>query len=248
MEFELKNGAIFVTDAHENSNHRNFRRFLELVRGGEISVSQLFFLGDMFDFLTDADFTRKFFKFEINLINEIAENHEIYYFEGNHDFNLERIFPKCKVFPNALQPANFGFLAKNEQESESNEISVQIAHGDIFLPKFTQIFLLSLRNKRFIKFMNFIDKSLNFAISKQILNSQTKKILYKEAENFEDFISPKIANYSANFVIEGHYHQGKTLEFERSTYINLKALALNSSYYKLKINENKIIFQEMEFF
>lgn len=238
MEFEIFDDAIFIADAHANESREGFAKFLNMLKNGEISASQIFFLGDMFDFLTDAKWTKKFYQNEINSINEISQNHEIFYFEGNHDFILEKIFPKAKVFSNQTQPIKFNFHQK----------SVQIAHGDIFLPIFTTIFIYCMRNKFFIKFMNIIDILMKFKISKSILASQNKKELYREIADFKSLIAQKIHKYNADIVIEGHYHQGKSLNFGEISYFNPKSFAKSSSIYKLKFNENQIFLEEIKIF
>ncbi|MBQ6223824.1 MAG: metallophosphoesterase, partial [Campylobacter sp.] len=92
--YKIKSGAIFLSDAHANTNRANFRAFLQELNSleNENLPSQIFMLGDMFDFLANTTYSQKFYEFEINLINEISKKCEIFYFEGNHDFNLAEIF------------------------------------------------------------------------------------------------------------------------------------------------------------
>ncbi|MBR6952696.1 MAG: metallophosphoesterase, partial [Campylobacter sp.] len=188
--YKIKSGAIFLSDAHANTNRANFRAFLQELNSleNENLPSQIFMLGDMFDFLANTTYSQKFYEFEINLINEISKKCEIFYFEGNHDFNLAEIFSGVKVFANKEQPVSF--------KSDMDEI-LQISHGDIFLPKQTQTALLFLRNKIFLKIANALDTMLNYAITKAILNAQSNKNLDRKAENFANFIEPKIHNYTA---------------------------------------------------
>ncbi|MBQ7271623.1 MAG: UDP-2,3-diacylglucosamine diphosphatase [Campylobacter sp.] len=230
MVYKIKHEAIFIGDSHANTNKLQFRKFLEFINSQKTLPTQIFFLGDMFDFLANTTYTQKFYQYEINLINEISQKTQIFYFEGNHDFNLAEIFPSVKVFSHYDQPASF--------KTEFGEI-LQISHGDIFLPKITQISLLFLRNRQFLKFMNFIDKICKFKISKAILKSQENKILYKKAENFMNFIKPKIHNYNAKIVVEGHYHQDEILKFENQTYINLNSFAVTQKIYKFDAKSNK---------
>ncbi|MCI6988970.1 MAG: UDP-2,3-diacylglucosamine diphosphatase [Campylobacter sp.] len=238
MEFKLLNGALFLGDAHFNPvSRREFGEFLLELNSKETLPPQLFFLGDMFDFLANTDYTMKFYENEISLINQISQKTELFYFEGNHDFNLSEIFPNAKVFSNSNQPANF--------INELNE-RVQIAHGDIFLPFFTQKSLLFLRNRAFLKFMNFIDNLVKFKISKAILNSQIHKNIYKKSLNFKAFIAPKIHNYKAKFIIEGHYHQDEILNFNNQIYINLNSFGVDNRVYKSQIKDGIFGLKEVE--
>ncbi|MBQ9291855.1 MAG: metallophosphoesterase [Campylobacter sp.] len=230
--YKIKSGAIFLSDAHANTNRANFRAFLQELNSleNENLPSQIFMLGDMFDFLANTTYSQKFYEFEINLINEISKKCEIFYFEGNHDFNLAEIFSGVKVFANKEQPVSF--------KSDMDEI-LQISHGDIFLPKQTQTTLLFLRNKIFLKIANALDTMLNYAITKAILNAQSKKNLDRKAENFANFIEPKIHNYTAKIVVEGHYHQDSVLEFGKKIYINLACFGVKPKIYKFDDKTSK---------
>ena len=155
----IKNGAIFIADSHENENRENFWYFLRALKNGDIKTPQLFLMGDMFDFLAgECEFFVKFYERYVRAIDELGEKMEIYYFEGNHDFNLASLFKNIKIYPIGVQPA--GFVSECGQ-------SVFIAHGDIFLPFVSKYALRFLRVKFFLKTMNFFDKFLNFRLSRR---------------------------------------------------------------------------------
>ncbi|WP_343286748.1 metallophosphoesterase, partial [Campylobacter concisus] len=135
----IKEGAIFIADAHENINRDGFLKFLHAVDSGKIpEPPQIFLLGDMFDFLSgESEYTINFYAEHLSLINKISQKVEIFYFEGNHDFRLSNLFNKTReiwdghemlsyksvrVYDIYDQPANFKTI---------NEEYVQIAHGDI---------------------------------------------------------------------------------------------------------------------
>ena len=224
----IKPGAIFIGDAHAGASRPQFLKFLRALRSAQSLPPQIFMMGDMFDFLANTTYVQRLYKEEIALINELSQKCEIFYFEGNHDFNLCEIFPRAKVYPNAAQPAKF--------ICESGE-TVQIAHGDLFLPRLTQFALLSLRNRTFLKFMDLLDRALKFKISKMILKSQEGKNLYKKMPDFKDIIAPKINFYAANLIIEGHYHQDEILYFGEKKYINLCSFGAGSKIYEVAKSE-----------
>ncbi len=224
----IKPGAIFIGDAHAGASRPQFLKFLRALRSAQSLPPQIFMMGDMFDFLANTTYVQRFYKEEIALINELSQKCEIFYFEGNHDFNLREIFPCAKVYPNAAQPAKF--------ICESGE-AVQIAHGDLFLPRLTQFALLSLRNRAFLKFMDLLDRALKFKISKMILKSQEGKNLYKKMPNFKDIIALRIDFYAANLIIEGHYHQDEILYFGEKKYINLCSFGVGSKIYEVAKSE-----------
>lgn len=231
--YTIKKGAIFIADAHLNANRREFALFLNKIKTGEIRTLQLFFLGDMFDFLSNfAHYSHKFYENEIALINEISRHTEIFYFEGNHDYNLSEIFPNVRVFSVKTQPVKF--------VSEMAQ-SVEISHGDKFGGFFKFTILLPLRMKFVLKVLNFIDKSINFALSKKIFAKLARKNLSYKIANFRSVIAPKIVNYSANLIIEGHYHQGKNLKFNEKYYINLSSFACDKRIFIVEYDQNNKI-------
>jgi len=230
----VKSGAIFIADSHENENRENFWHFLCALKSGEIKTPQLFLMGDMFDFLAgECEFFVKFYERYVRAIDELGEKMEIYYFEGNHDFNLARLFKNVKAYPIGAQPVKFA--------SECGQ-SVLIAHGDIFLPFVAKYALRFLRVKIFLKTMNFFDKFLNFRLSKRILNKLKRKILDYKIPNFKNLAEAKMrrynAFYEADVVIEGHYHQGKQYTIGKQKYINVPSFACEQSYFVVEYSQN----------
>ena len=230
----VKSGAIFIADSHENENRENFWHFLCALKSGEIKTPQLFLMGDMFDFLaSECEFFVKFYERYVRAIDELGEEMEIYYFEGNHDFNLTPLFKNVKAYPIGAQPVKFA--------SECGQ-SVLIAHGDIFLPFVSKYALRFLRVKIFLKTMNFFDKFLNFRLSKRILNKLKRKILDYKIPNFKNLVEAKMrrynAFYEADIVIEGHYHQGEQYTIGKQKYINIPSFACEQSYFVVEYDQN----------
>ena len=230
----VKSGAIFIADSHENENRESFWHFLCALKSGEIKTPQLFLMGDMFDFLaSECEFFVKFYERYIHTIDELGEEMEIYYFEGNHDFNLAPLFKNVKAYPIGAQPVKFA--------SECGH-SVLIAHGDIFLPFVSKYALRFLRVNFFLKTMNFFDKFLNFRLSKRILNKLKQKILDYKIPNFKNLVEAKMrrynAFYQADVVIEGHYHQGEQYTIGKQKYINIPSFACEQSYFVVEYDQN----------
>lgn len=230
----VKSGAIFIADSHENENRENLWLFLCALKSGEIKTPQLFLMGDMFDFLAgECEFFVKFYERYVRAIDELGEKMEIYYFEGNHDFNLARLFKNVKAYPIGAQPVKF--------TTECGQ-SVLIAHGDIFLPFVAKYALRFLRVKIFLKTINFFDKFLNFRLSKQILNKLKRKILDYKIPNFKNLVEAKMrrynAFYEADIIIEGHYHQGEQYTIGKQKYINVPSFACEQSYFVVEYGQN----------
>lgn len=231
----IQNGAIFISDAHENANRDGFLRFLQAFDRGEICAPQLFLMGDMFDFLTASSVrTCEFYAEQIRLIRQISQKTQVFYIEGNHDFGLGELFKNAKIFPIQSQPASF--------QTPFGK-SIAIAHGDNFLPFISKYALLFLRLKWFLKFMNFLDILLNFSISNAILQKLTRKKLDYKIPNFKTFIAPKMRRYRADIVIEGHYHQGQFFDIDEKFYVNLPAFACDQSYFIVEYQNQSIKFE-----
>lgn len=218
----ILDGAIFIADAHENINRFEFLKLIKAFNKGVLKIPpQIFLVGDIFDFLSSTRHTQAVYKEWIDELNLLSTKTQIYYFEGNHDFNLSSIFPNITLYPISSQPVIFTLDNKR----------VAIAHGDIFLGFFTQNILKFLRNCIFLKFMDFLDGILKFKITKWILSTQKDKNLSYKIPNFKEIIRGKIDKYKADIIIEGHYHQGVKFKINSKDYINLPCFASERSYF-----------------
>lgn len=221
----ILDGAIFIADAHENNKRREFLKLIKSFNNGILPTPpQIFLVGDIFDYLSCTSYSQIVYKEWIDELNLLAKKTQIYYFEGNHDFNLSSIFNQINIYPLSSQPVIF----------DLNNKKVAIAHGDIYLGFFTQTSLKILRNSTFLKIMNFVDWIFKFKITKKILSSQENKELSYKISNFKELIAKKIDNYKSDMVIEGHYHQGVKFQINTKDYINLPCFASERSYFIVK--------------
>lgn len=240
-EVIIKNGAIFIADAHENEQRRGFWNFLCALKEGKVKTSQLFLMGDIFDLLIgEISATHNFAKKYIILLEELSNDVEIFYLEGNHDFNLSYFFKKVKIFPLKKQPLKAIFYTE-----KGEKIDFFLAHGDIFLNPFLGFILKNLRRHSLLCFLNFLNKITFDFISKRILENQKKKNLFFKINNFENLIYQRYEKYNANnaWVIEGHYHQNFILNNENIKYFNLNSFAYKESFFVVEYSQ-EIKFQE----
>jgi len=218
----LKNGAIFIADSHYNTEQTILFKLLVQINLNEIQVSQIFLMGDMFDFLCEEIiYFKNINKDVIELLNILSQKIETIYFEGNHDFSLKNIFPNIHVVPRDQQAIKFSHKEK----------TIALAHGDIFTPTSYNIFSTIFRNTLFLKFLNLID--FNFTISKYFEEKLKKKKICNKQKDFEAFIQSRIQNYNVDLIIEGHYHQG----YLSNEYINIPSLCCDNTYLIYKENE-----------
>lgn len=219
----MKDEAIFIADSHYNKKNQEFKIILEKIKNSEIFCSQIFLMGDNFDFLSNEI---KYFKNRnkdiIELLNSLSDSFEIFYLEGNHDYNLKTLFPNINVIKRENQP----LLAKFEQKT------VSISHGDNFINWKYDLYCKFIRNNIFLRFMNFID--INFFISKKIENALLNKNICHKINNFEHIVEKRLHNYSTDIVIEGHYHQGNRYFFDNKEYINIPSLCCQKKYTRIK--------------
>ncbi|EEC4842562.1 UDP-2,3-diacylglucosamine diphosphatase [Campylobacter lari] len=237
QKITIKENAIFIADAHENENRRGFWDFLQALKDKKIQTPQLFLMGDIFDLLIyEVKATHGFTKAYIDLLEELADEIEIIYLEGNHDFNLAKFFKKVKVFSIKQQP----LLCKFQDKT-----LVKLAHGDIFLKPFLQFCLKSLRNHYLLFFLNFLNVISKEKITQKILKNQNKKQLIRKIPHFSALAKERLKHYNIGFVIEGHYHQDVFLEYENIKYLNLATFAYKESFFVVKY-EPEIRFHKIE--
>ncbi|MDR0666044.1 MAG: metallophosphoesterase [Campylobacteraceae bacterium] len=239
MSLEIKDGALFVADAHENGKNRTlFSKLLRRIQSGEATVTQLFLMGDMFDLLVGGvETTQRLFKDEIACLEEIGQKIEVFYFEGNHDFNLSKIFSHVKIIPLKKQPMPF----------ESRCGLFWLSHGDLDGGFWYKLYTALIRNPFLVAVLSLFDfKGL---ISYSILKKLEKKELCTKIKNFEDIAVKKILFYKeCDFIVEGHYHQNQSFKSKKCTYVNLGAFACGGRVYlfntKSKPHFKSLIFSE----
>lgn len=251
MDLELKSGAFFIADAHENEQRQGFLDFLRTLESGQIKTPQLILMGDIFEiFVGQVRPTHAFAATYVNLLESIAtKGVEVLYVEGNHDFNLTKMFCKVRVFALKNQPLRLkskANLQAKRAKFSNNQVefigkgaefkgisSVMLSHGDIFLAPLLSFALKSLRNPILLQALNLADKMLFGAILAKIKANQKKKNLFYQIKNFENLAKERYAKYRVDnaLVIEGHYHQNAIFNTKECKYINLPTFAHERSFF-----------------
>ena len=226
----IKEGALFISDAHENAKRDKFYHFLRMIESKEINPTQLFLMGDMFDLLVgEVKYLKNKYKKHIDLIEKIAQNIEVFYFEGNHDFSLEKIFKNAKVIDINKQPVVFQI---------SNQ-KILLSHGDKYGGKTHTFYTSIIRSRTILKTLNMFDKLGNFFISKKIEKNLLKKDICTKISNFKEIISNKIeknVDIEIDMIAEGHYHQNRSFKYKKYKYINFSSFACNQSYFIVQLS------------
>jgi len=233
MSLEIKNGAVFVADSHYLPGRAVLSKFLEAFLAKTPPPSQLFLMGDSFDFLCSLiPESINVNTGPIKLINKIAEKSEVVLFEGNHDFLLGDIFPNIKVIPRSSQP----LLIKQAG------LTYSLAHGDLDQGFFYELYRNTLEIKPILKTLLFINSHSKSFITKSIYSHLRKKSLCKNIEDFEIKVTKILSNSKADVVIEGHYHQGKIIKQASKTYVGLPSLVCKKSFFVVEFNKSPISF------
>ncbi|HEY9190581.1 MAG TPA: metallophosphoesterase [Sulfurovum sp.] len=208
--FEIQENAVFIADSHYPHHGDAFLSLLKRIDSGEIRTPQLFLMGDNFDLLFGYnDYIQTFSKEAITLLQRLSKKLEIHYFEGNHDFCLEELFPDIQVYSREQQPVMF----------RADKTKVAISHGDKYATGFGyDLYCKLLRNKTTLTLLKPFEKA--------IIDHRMKKLSQKHIcftfHGFEKRVEEILENYrDADMVIEGHFHQCKTL----GKYISLPSLA-----------------------
>lgn len=223
----LKSGAVFISDAHENATRKYFETFLKQVEDGVIPTpKQLFLMGDMFDLLVGSiEYSRKIHAEIISKIDALAKKIPVYYFEGNHDFALKALFKHVNVLPIASQPLPV----------KTPKGILLLLHGDKFSGDRAYLFYTKIiRSCVALKFLNLLDKVLGFKLSKKLLAFLNQKTICKKIEEFEQMTIKRLENYPLEGiwgVMEGHFHQGLEIKTPYVQYLNFPSFACERSYF-----------------
>ncbi len=221
----IKENAVFIADSHYPHHGDAFLKLLQKLECEEIKTSQLFLMGDNFDLLFGYnDYIKTFSSEAIELLQKLSQKIEIYYFEGNHDFCLKKLFPDINVYSRDEQPVIFRL----------GETEVSISHGDKYETGFGyDLYCKMLRNKTTLTLLK--------PFGKAIIDDRMKKLSQKNIchafNGFEARVEEILKHYKdVDLVIEGHFHQAKVID----KYISLPSLACQGEIAVVK--DGKVIF------
>ncbi len=206
----ISEGALFIADSHYPHHGDTFLKLLQKLDRGTLQTPQLFLMGDNFDLLFGYnDYILTFSREAIALLQRLSKTIEIHYFEGNHDFCLQPLFPDIEVYSREVQPVKFAL----------GEKVVALSHGDRYETGVGyDLYCKVLRNR--------VTLTLLRPFEKQIIDHRMAKLSQKQIchtfEEFEKRVEAIMRHYKdVDMVVEGHFHQGEMVE----NYISLPSLA-----------------------
>jgi len=236
---ELSEGAYIISDAHYSPKRPELLAFIKAIHSKKLQPTQLILMGDIFDALFGLiDYTYESNQEMITLLETIAQEMEVIYLEGNHDFNLKVVFQNIKIIPLSQQPLQCRYKEKK----------ICLAHGDFDAPFGYKLYTALIRNPSILFVLKYIDIALNHRIINKIEQHLAKKDDCKKLSWFEDFIQRRFRHSSTcDYFIEGHFHQNKRMQLSSFTYVNLAAFACNQRYFIVKSLEDKELLEEHQF-
>jgi UDP-2,3-diacylglucosamine hydrolase len=236
---EIQEGAFVVSDAHYSHLRPELLDFIKDIHSKKLKPTQLIFMGDIFDTLFGGiPYSVKINSQAVKLLNEISQEIELIYLEGNHDFNLKNIFPHAKVFSISEQPLACGNSGKK----------ILLAHGDFESDLGYRVYTAVIRNPLTLAFLRVVNFCSLNTIIKKLDEYLSKKEDCKEFYGFKEFIAKRLEKkYECDYFIEGHFHQNKSLDFDKFRYINLGAFACNQRYFIVKSSKDVELLEEKMF-
>jgi len=236
---EIKEGAFLISDAHYSHRREELFDFIKAIHSKKVIPTQLILMGDIFDALFGGiDYTCVANQEMIRLLNDISQEIELIYLEGNHDFNLKKLFPNAVIISMQEQPI----------QASLNDKTLYLAHGDFDGDIFYKLYSAFIRNPFVLFVLKYIDIISNHAIIKNLEAHLKKKDDCKHLDAFAAFIRRRLGGrFACDYFIEGHFHQNVSFSVDGYKYINLAAFACNQRYFIIKYENSNTVLEEQKF-
>ncbi|MGL2517506.1 UDP-2,3-diacylglucosamine diphosphatase [Helicobacter pylori] len=235
--FALKNGAVFISDAHFLPKSPHLIHTLKELLSAK--PPQVFFMGDIFHVLVGYLPLDKEQRTIIDLINALSEIVQVFYFEGNHDFSMRFVLsPKVIIFERHNQPALFQYHNKR----------FLLAHGDLFTTKAYEFYITQLTStwaRFFLTFLNFASFKTLYPFLKKRIYQKPVRLWELEPKELKAFIEKRLKAYqnyikdlnldSIDGIIEGHFHlkSGAKIPLNAPIYCPLPSFYYEQSLFKV---------------
>lgn len=237
----LQEGAILIADAHCAPWRTSFIDFLHALESDEIVTPQLILMGDIFDMLYGPIPRSYRYSTEgMDLLNRLSKKIQIIYLEGNHDFLLGDLFPDLTVIRREEQPIVMDYKGKK----------VALSHGDSAMGLGYELYTALIRSPLVLSLLRLIDTLGNGCIVGWLEKQMKRKSHCRNIEDFEGLTMKRIKTFhseSIDVLIEGHFHQNRSIKFPQFDYINVGAFACNERYFTVQSNQNKTLLRECSF-
>ena len=217
----------FISDLHLSKQHpERTLRFIDFLRRIENKASKIFFVGDLFDFWFEYNYTipKHYFSILAQLSRLRDKKIEIHYLPGNHDFWLGQFFYH-----------ELGIHTyEHDWTGELHGRKFYLFHGDGVAKRDTGYRLLRrvLRNKINIKLFRLIHPDLGIPLARWVSGSSrhyTQKLNLQDHTDYIEFARKRF-DEGFDYVIMGHRHNPMRYEEGSKVYINLGDWLYHDSY------------------
>ncbi len=218
----MKNSYYFISDIHfgllnkEEEDERELK-FVEFLYSIQDSASELYILGDLFDYWFEYKrvMQKGYFRTFTALNDLVRSGTKIHYLIGNHDFMHRDFFEK-----------EIGVkLHQAEIEIELDNKKFYLGHGDGLVKNdFGYLVLKKIFRSRIAQTLySLIHPNLGIKIAKgtsKTSRNHTGNKDYGKKDGLFEFAKTKFEQ-GFDFVILGHTHQKRIEKFENKIYANL---------------------------
>jgi UDP-2,3-diacylglucosamine hydrolase len=247
----------FISDIHiKEPGDKNENLFLSFIEASlnDPNCEKVFLCGDIFDLMIGSfdDYKNKFQKSFLAMKRLVSNGIDLYFIEGNHDFNIKELLEKefkCE----AASSGNF-FFSESFFLLERNSKKYLVCHGDtIEIDSGSYPIYKKFITSRFIKILiesilsfNFIE-SVGIAASKRSRDRGTKAYgqLYDETSiknKFRKSVVELSKVLDFDVLICGHSHvKDDVLLNEHIRYLNNGYAPISRSYLNIKEHEVQFV-------
>ncbi len=226
--------AFFISDVHlSRLASPSGEALLSLLKTAKDEASLFVILGDLFDIWVGSG---KAFQEEyepiISALKKLRKKCPIYYFEGNHDFHLEKFWTTQMNFEIFSGPKDFEFGGLKIRAEHGDEINRE-DHGYLFLRWF-------LRTAPLKFLIENLPSSLVLKIGQRaskVSRDYTSGLTNKSLKIFRDYAQVLAKNKSFDLLLTGHTHVPDDFKFDHdgktSRLINLGSWFDGPHYLKI---------------
>ena len=268
---QIHKDAIFIADSHfmplhlqplpeqgEVASKALLDYFKRLLKNPAQIPSQIFLMGDITHLLlgcvkSSVDTHKEL----LDSICTLSQVSQVWWFEGNHDFELNALqkraeFSKIHFIPRSKQPLAFNYINESASHLESTKESqnVLLAHGDLFLNTKYELYIRLMQTKIMRWLLALLDSVTFGNLYTFIAKKVNHNTIRQGKTDIESFAKKRICAYNAylqnaikkaqaladeqiDMIIEGHFHIGKAYKGE-SLYISLPSFYLTRSIFSIE--------------
>ncbi len=193
----IQKPSVFFSDLHVTSGQdERFELLKKFLTSDQTKLSQqIFLLGDIFDLMIGphGEYLEEYKDFFDILAQYIGQGKTIFYFQGNHDFHIHKLFEK---FQNQYQLKNNVIIIDEPIILEVDNKKIYLAHGD-------ELDIDNIPYQRYKKIIrsSFAKFLANYIVTEKLLKKIGAFLAKKSKDQQKDF------NWNNTFILYRNYVQ-----------------------------------------